>query len=72
MMTSGSSNCFEVGSFSFKNWIRSLTEAQEITTDVPEDTVAYDQQAVEPKKSPAHSNGRIPAEMRLAVAPPAQ
>ena len=33
-------------------WIRSLTEAQEITVDVPEDTVVYDQQAVDtPKKS---------------------
>ena len=31
-------------------WIRSLTEAQEITTDVPEDSVMYDQQHVDPKK----------------------
>ena len=31
-------------------WIRSLTEAQEITADVPEDSVLYDQQAVDPKK----------------------
>ena len=31
-------------------WIRSLTEAQEITADVPEDSVLHDQQAVDPKK----------------------
>ena len=31
-------------------WIRSLTEAQELTTDVPEDSVEYDQQEVDPKK----------------------
>ena len=31
-------------------WIRSLTEAQEATTDVPEDSVMYDQQDVGPKK----------------------
>ena len=30
-------------------WIRSLAEAQEITTDVPEDSVVYDQQEVDPK-----------------------
>ena len=33
-------------------WIRSLTEAQEVTIDVPEDRVEYDQQEVDPKKSP--------------------
>ena len=32
-------------------WIRSLTEAREITADVPEESVTYDQQAVDPKKS---------------------
>ena len=31
-------------------WIRSLTEASEITADVPEDSVLYDQQAVDLKK----------------------
>ena len=31
-------------------WIRSLAEAQEATTDVPEDSVTYDQQDVDPKK----------------------
>ena len=31
--------------------IRSLTEAHEITADVPEDSVMYDQQAVDPKRS---------------------
>ena len=31
-------------------WIRSLTEAQEITADVPEDSVTYDQQTVDPRK----------------------
>ena len=31
-------------------WIRSLTEAQEVTADVPEECDLYDQQAVNPKK----------------------
>ena len=31
-------------------WIRSLTEAPEISADVPEDSVVYDQQVVDPKK----------------------
>ena len=31
-------------------WLRSLTEPQEVTTDVREDSVLYDQQAVDPKK----------------------
>ena len=31
-------------------WIRSLTEAQEVTTDIPEDSVMYDQQDVDPDK----------------------
>ena len=30
--------------FDDDEWIRSLTEAQEVTTDVPEDSVTYDQQ----------------------------
>ena len=30
--------------------IRSLTEAQEVTTDVPENSVVHDQQDVDPKK----------------------
>ena len=36
--------------FDDDEWIRSLTEAQEITADVPKDSVMYDQQAVDPKK----------------------
>ena len=36
--------------FDDDEWIRSLTEAQEITADVPEDSVLYDQQEVDPKK----------------------
>ena len=45
--------------FDDDEWIRSLTEAQEITADVPEDSVTYDQQAVDPKKGLAHSNGEF-------------
>ena len=53
--------------------IRSLTEAQEISADVPEDSVLCDQQAVHQKKvDPFHSNGRIPEEKRLATLPHAQ
>ena len=36
--------------FDDDEWIRSLMEAQEITADVPEDSVLYDQQQVDPKK----------------------
>ena len=31
-------------------WIRSLTEAQEVTTDVPEDSVTHDQQEADPQQ----------------------
>ena len=36
--------------FDDDEWIRSLTEAQEATTDVPEESVVYDQQDFDPKK----------------------
>ena len=36
--------------FDDDEWIRSLAEAQEVTTDIPEDSVTYDQQDVDPKK----------------------
>ena len=36
--------------FDDDEWIRSLTEAQEVTADVPKESVTYDQQAVDPKK----------------------
>ena len=36
--------------FDDDEWIRSLTEAQEVTTDVPEDSVTYDQQDVDTQK----------------------
>ena len=36
--------------FDEDEWIRSLTEAQEVTTDIPEGSVTYDQQDVDPKK----------------------
>ena len=36
--------------FDDDEWVRSLTEAQEISADVPEDSVINDQQAVDPKK----------------------
>ena len=35
--------------FDDDEWIRSLTEAQQATTDVPEDSVMYDQQYIDPK-----------------------
>ena len=31
-------------------WIRSLTEVQEISADIPEDSVMYDRHEVDPKK----------------------
>ena len=34
--------------FDDDEWIRSLAEAQETATDVPEDSVMYDQQDVDP------------------------
>ena len=36
--------------FDDDEWIRSLTEVQEITADVPEESVRYDQQAIDSKK----------------------
>ena len=48
--------------FDDDEWIRSLTEAQEITADVPKDSVMFDQQVIDSKKSLAHSNERVLAE----------
>ena len=36
--------------FDDDEWIRSLTEAQEVTADIPEDSVTYEQQEVDTKK----------------------
>ena len=36
--------------FGGDEWIRSLMEAQEVTTDAPEDSVMYEQKEVDPKK----------------------
>ena len=36
--------------FDDDEWIRSLAEAQEVTTDIPENSVTHDQQDVDPKK----------------------
>ena len=47
-------------------WIRSLTEAQEITADIPEERVTNDQEGVDPtQKVRPIQMGRIPAEMRF-------
>ena len=50
-------------------WIRSLTEAQEVTTDIPEDSVTYEQQDVDPKKVRPIQMGvcSVLAEVRLAA-----
>ena len=53
-------------------WIRSQTEAQEISADVSEDSVMYDQQAIDLKKGPALSIGSFFAEIHLTAAPGAQ
>ena len=53
--------------FDDDEWIRSLTEAQEATTDVPEYSVMYDQQEVDTQESSAHSNGGVIAEVCLAA-----
>ena len=37
--------------FDDDDWIRSLTEAQEVTTDITEDRITYEQQEVDSKKS---------------------
>ena len=62
--------------FDDDEWIRSLaealTEAQEITADIPEDSVLYDQQEVDPEKSSAHSDGRVLAEVCLTTTARAQ
>ena len=54
--------------FDDEEWIRSLAEAQEVTTDVPEDSVTYDQQDVgsepamrdQPRPAPRHARGITP------------
>ena len=51
--------------FDDDEWIRSLTEAQGIAADVPEENVTCDQQAVDPKDGPSHSDGRLLAEICL-------
>ena len=43
--------------------IRLLAEAQDVTTDIPEDSVTYGQQAADHPKSSARSDGRVLAEM---------
>ena len=43
--------------FDDDEWIRSLTEAHEITTDVPEDSVMYDQYEVDSQKVRVVSDG---------------
>ena len=48
-----------VKQFDDDEWIRSLTEAQEITADVPEDSVLHDKQAVDPKKVRLATNGLV-------------
>ena len=48
-------------------WIRSLMEAQEVTTDVLEDSVTYEQQEVDSQESSAHLNGRVLAEVCLTT-----
>ena len=53
--------------FDDDEWIASLTEAQETTADVPEDTCMTSKRR--PEKSSTHSNGRILAEVCLAAAP---
>ena len=42
-------------------------KAQEVTTDIPEDSVTYDQQAVGPKKVRPGQIERLPAEIRVAA-----
>ena len=52
--------------FDDDEWIRSLVEAQEATTDVPEDSITYDQQDVDPKKVRSIQMAVL-AEIRLAA-----
>ena len=54
--------------FDDDEWIRSLTDAQEVTSDIPEDSVTYDQRDFDLKESSAHSNGGVLAEMCFAAA----
>ena len=53
--------------FDDDEWIRSLTEAQEVTADIQDDCVTHDWQDVDPWKSLAHTDGRVLAEIRLAA-----
>ena len=51
--------------FDDDEWIRSLTEAQEISADIHEENVTCDQ-------SPSYSDGRILTEICFAKAPRAE
>ena len=51
--------------FDDNDLIRPLTETQEITADIPEESGTHDQQAVDPQTSPSHSDERILSEIRL-------
>ena len=55
--------------FDDDEWIRSLTEAQEVTTDIPEDSVTCDQQDVDPKKVRPVQVGEFLRGIRLAATP---
>ena len=58
--------------FDDDEWTCSLTEAQEVTAEVPEHSVMYDQARGRPEKSSAHSNGGVLAERCLTTTSGAQ
>ena len=58
--------------FDDDEWIRSLTEAEETTTDIPDERITHDQSEVDPEKGPTHPDGGVSAKMCLEAARGAQ
>ena len=52
--------------FDDDEWIRSLTEGQAITADIPTERITHDQSEVDSKKGSTHPDGRISDEIYVS------
>ena len=55
--------------FEDDEWIRSLTEAQEIAADIPVDRLAHDQREADPEKGLHHPDGKVSAKVCFQMTP---
>ena len=58
--------------FDDDEWIRALTEAQEIAADIPEDRLANDQSKADTHKGPPYPDGRVSANISFQTTPSPQ